>query len=194
MNQRNPRWSRQSGMTLVELMMAVLIFGMVLVVLNGVFFSTNRLYGNTSVRAGQQMNSRAGLSVMVTELRTAGCDSAQVGIAPFVSADVQSAHIQSDYDNNRVITTAEPSEDVTYSYDNNQQAILRDPGTGPQVIIRDVSAFQFTYFDANGAPMATPVAAGQLSQIRSIGIALTTHTRRGGDVTTNTLVSLRMND
>lgn len=181
-------------MTLVELMMAVLIFGIVLVVLNGVFFSTNRLYGNTTVRAGQQMNARAGLSVMETELRTAGCDPAQKGIAPFVSADVADVHIQSDYDGNQVITTAEPSEDVHYYYDAGQQAVMRDPGTGPQVMIRDVTAFQLTYFDGNGQPIAAPVGAGQLSDIRSIGISLSTQTRRGGDVTANTRVALRMND
>lgn len=181
----------QAGVTLVELMMAVLIFGIVLGVLNGVFFSSNRLYGNTTIRAGQQMSSRVGLSVMVTELRTAGCDPTQAGFAAILSATASNIQVQADYDGSGAITTAEPSENVTYTYDAGLGTVSRNPGTGAQVVLRNVSAFAFTYFDANNAAMVAPVAAANRALIRSIGITLTTQTDRGGDVSANTRVTLR---
>jgi prepilin-type N-terminal cleavage/methylation domain-containing protein len=179
------------GVTLVEMMMAVLIFAIVMVVVNGVFFSSNRLYGNTTVRAGQQMNARVGISVMVTELRTAGCDPLQIGVPAVLTAAADSAHVRADYDGDGAISTAEPSEDILYYYDAGQQAIIRDPGTGPQVMIRNVTAFTFTYFDEDSQELAQPIAANDLDRVRSIGIALTTQTERGGEVTTDTRVTFR---
>jgi len=183
---------RDSGVTLIELLMAILIFGIVLVVINSVFFSTNRQYGATSARAGQQMNTRAGLSLMLTELRTAGCDSAEVGIPPFLSAQGDSVHVQSDYDGTGAIETGiEPSESVLYYYDPALQAVLRDPGSGPQVIMSNVTGFTLTYFDSANQPVAAPVATNDMGKIRSIGIAITTQTDRGGQVTASSRVALR---
>jgi prepilin-type N-terminal cleavage/methylation domain-containing protein len=183
---------RDSGVTLVELMMAILIFGIVLVVINSVFFSTNRQYGATAARAGQQMNARAGLSLMLTELRTAGCDSSEVGIPSFLSAQGDSVHVQSDYDASGAIETGtEPSESVLYFYDPALQTVFRDPGSGPQAIMNNVTAFALTYFDAANQPVAAPVAANDMQRIRSIGIAITTQTDRGGEVTANSRVALR---
>jgi prepilin-type N-terminal cleavage/methylation domain-containing protein len=183
--------SNEKGFTLVEMAMAVLIFGIVLVVLNQVFFSSNRLYGSTAVRAGQQMNARVGLSVMVTELRTAGCDPLQVGIPGVVTAASDTAHVRADYNGDGAISTAEPSEDILYYYDPGLMAVVRDPGTGPQMMIRNVTNFVYSYFDETGAAMGLPVAANDLDRVRSIGITLTTQTERGGQVTTDTRVTLR---
>ncbi len=145
----------EKGVTLVELIMAVLIFAIVLAVLNGVFFSSNRLYGTTAVRAGQQMNARVGLSVMVTELRTAGCDPGLQGVANMLSATGDSAHVLADYDGDGAIETVEPSETVLL--------LRRQPDggySGPwyrfQAMIRNVTAFTFTYFNANNQVMACP--------------------------------------
>ena len=183
-----------AGVTLVELMMTILIFGIVMVVLNNVFFSTNRLYGNTTQRAGQQMSARTAVSVMVTEMRTAGCDPTvtdNFAVQPVLTATQDSVHVQADYNGNAAFETAEPSETVLYYYDAGQQALMRDPGTGAQMIIANVSACTFTYFDANNNAIAAPVGASDLDRIRSIGINVTTSTDGGGDVVTDTRVCLR---
>lgn len=182
------------GVTLVELMMTILIFGMVMIVINNVFFNTNRLYGNTTQRAGQQMNVRAAVSVMIAELRTAGCDPTVTDNfvpQPVVTATQDSVHVQADYDGNAALSTAEPSETVLYYYDTGRQAVMRNPGTGAQVIINNVSACTFTFFDANNNVIASPVGAADLNRIRSIGINVTTTTDGGGDVQTDTRVCLR---
>ena len=56
-------FGNERGLTLVELAVTVIILGIVLVVVNRVFFASTRVYGVTSVRAGQQMSARAGLSI-----------------------------------------------------------------------------------------------------------------------------------
>jgi len=174
-------------------MMTVVIFAIVMAVINNVFFSTNRLYGNTTLRAGQQMNVRAAVSLMVTELRTAGCDPVVDNnpVIPFLLATGDSVHVQADYNADAIISTAEPSETVLYYYDAAQQAVMRDPGTGAQVLIDNVTACSFTYFDDTNTPIAAPVSGVDINRIRSIGINITTTTNGGGDVTTDTRVSLR---
>jgi hypothetical protein len=185
--------SGRTGVTLVELMITIVTFGIIMIVINNVFFSTNRLYGNTTVRAGQQMNVRAAMSVMISELRTAGCDPVAdlSPVAPFISATGDTVHVQADYNGDGAISTVEPSETVLYYYDANLQAVMRDPGTGPQMIINNVAACAFTYFDGNNNALAAPVTGNAMVQIRSIGITVTTSTDAGGDMVTNTRVSLR---
>ncbi|HET6462722.1 MAG TPA: prepilin-type N-terminal cleavage/methylation domain-containing protein, partial [Candidatus Krumholzibacteria bacterium] len=106
-----------AGVTLIELVISIVIFGVVLVVLNTVFISSNRVYGQTTVRSRQQMSGRMGLSVMTTELRQAGCDPGNAGIESVAVATAASTRVQMDYSGNGAIETAEPSETVTYTYD-----------------------------------------------------------------------------
>jgi prepilin-type N-terminal cleavage/methylation domain-containing protein len=185
------RRTGDAGVTLVELMMTILIFGIVMIVINNVFFTTNRLYGTTTVRAGQQMNARAGLALMVTELRTAGCDPTERSGAGMITASGDSVHVTSDYNGDDVISTAEPSENILYYYDPNLLAVVRDPGTGPQIMIANVTACAFSYFDVNNNPIALPMTADDMDLIRSIGVTITTTTDRGGVVTADTRVGLR---
>ena len=180
-----------SGVTLVELMITILVFGMIMIVINNVFFTTNRLYGNTTARAGQQMNTRAAISLMVTELRTAGCDPNQNGIVGITAAAADSVNVQADFSGDGAIQTAEPSETVTYSFDRNLGAVVRNPGTGPQVLVTNVTACVFTYFDVNNNILAQPLSANDMDRIQSIGITITTTTAGGGDVVTDTRVGLR---
>jgi type II secretory pathway pseudopilin PulG len=184
-------FSDNRGITLVELVVTVIILGMVLLVINQVFFSTTRTYGNTSQRANQQMNARAGLSVMITELRPAGSDPTDQGIQPVLSAASDTVHVQADLTGDGAIQTAEPSEDIMYYYDAGALAVMRDPGTGPEVMIPNVTACTFTFFDIDNVQLADPVAANQLELVRSIGIDITTQTDRGGQMTVSTRVALR---
>lgn len=187
------RAASQKGVTLVELVVTIVVLGIVLLAVNQIFFSSTRLYGATSTRAGQQMSARAGLSVMVSEMRTAGCDPSipPAGIQGLLSATSDTVHVQADLTGDGAIQTAEPSEDVLYYFDTGQQAVMRDPGTGPEIMIPDVTACTFTFFDVNNQVLAAPLNQVARGQVRSIGIDITTQTDRGGQVTANTRVSLR---
>jgi prepilin-type N-terminal cleavage/methylation domain-containing protein len=183
---------RNDGLTLVEVMMTLLIFATVLAVVNNVFFTTQGLYSRTQQRAGQQMSTRAGLSVMMTEIRAAGCDPTEAGIAGIRSATADSCRFQSDLDGDGVIQLMEPSEDIVYYYDPGQEIVFRDPGTGPQVFITNVTLFAFQYFDDNNQQMGPlPLANQLLPQVRSIGIVVTTETPRGGEMDSRARIGLR---
>lgn len=180
------------GLTLVEVMMTLLIFAVVLAVVNNVFFTTQGLYSRTQQRAEMQMSTRAGLTVMVTELRALGCDPTEAGIAGLRNATADSCRFQSDINGDGAIQTAEPSEDIVYFFDPNQETVFRDPGTGAQVFIENVTQFTFQYFDANNQPLGPlPLSSQLIPQVRSIGIAITAEASRGGEINTTTRVGLR---
>lgn len=180
------------GFTLVELMMTLLIFGVVLGVIGNVFFTTQGLYGRTSQRANQQMSVRSGLTVMVEEIRRAGADPLLTGMAGLVTADSQTVHVRAELNDIAGIQTAEPSEDVTYTYDAAQEILFRDSGTGPLALINNVSDFRFQYFDgANVELLPLPLTAAQAGIVKSISILIVTTTNQGGDVSSSTRVGLR---
>jgi prepilin-type N-terminal cleavage/methylation domain-containing protein len=181
-----------SGLTLVELIVTALIFGVVLAVINNVFFSTNTTYTKTSQRADMGMNVRLGLSIMSKELRSAGCDPTGMGIVGIVQATGDSIRVRADLDGDGNIQTAEPSEDVLYFFDPNVGTLFRDPGTGPQVVVQDVTGLTLTYFDAdNNVIGPPPLDAAQSAQVRSIGLSITTETMNAGQLSLGTTVSLR---
>jgi prepilin-type N-terminal cleavage/methylation domain-containing protein len=188
----NSIFKNSDGLTLVEVMMTLLIFATVLAVVNNVFFTTQGLYTQTQQRAGMQMSTRAGLSVIVTELRTMGCDPTEAGIAGLRRATADTCRFQSDINGDGAIQTAEPSEDIVYFYDQAQETVFRDPGTGPQPFITNVTQFIFSYFDANNQQLGPlPLNSQLIPQVRSIGILITAETPRGGEMDTSTRIGLR---
>ena len=180
------------GFTLVELMMTLLIFGVVMGVIGNVFFTTQGLYGRTSQRASQQQGVRAGLTVMVEELRRAGADPMLTGLVGLVTCDSGTVHIRAELNDIAGIQTVEPSEDVTYSWDPALETVFRDNGTGPLPLIVNVSEFELQYFDVANQPLVplplTPALAGA---VKSIAIIITTETNMGGEVSSQTRVGLR---
>ncbi len=185
------RLSGHQGLTLVEMMMAMLIFGIVMGVITNVFFSTNTLYGRTSERANSQMTMRAALMLMTEELRRAGADPDNVGIPALLSAQPDTIRVQMEINDTPGIQTTEPSEDVTYYWDSINEQLMRDPGTGPQPMLLNVTNFQIQYFDANNQVLPSPLPANLVGAVRSIGITITTRTNRGGTRTATTRIGLR---
>lgn len=180
------------GMTMVELMITTLVFGIILAVLNSVFFSSNTMYAKTNERIGLQMNSRMGLSILTTELRQAGCDPTGMGVTAVVRATADTIRVQSDSNGDGAISTAEPSEDVTYFFDNATQSLNRDPGTGAAVIVPNVSNATFTYLDgSNNVLGPTPLDANQANRVRTIAVTLTTTSANAGNITLTTSIALR---
>ncbi|MGD8414167.1 MAG: prepilin-type N-terminal cleavage/methylation domain-containing protein [Candidatus Latescibacterota bacterium] len=185
-------FGQNKGLTLVEVMMTLLIFAVVLAVVNNVFFTTQRLYSRTQERAAMQMTTRAGLAVMMTELRAMGCDPTETGIAGLRTATTDSCRFQSDLNGDGTIQTAEPSEDIVYYYDPAQETVFRDPGTGSQVFIDNVTQFTFQYFDANNQVLGPlPLSNQLIPLVRSVGIAITAEAPQGGEINTTTRIGLR---
>ncbi len=184
----------EAGMTLVELMVAVGIFALVAAALTAILFSSTRLGTRTSARADVQATSRQAMSLLTTELRQAGLDPTipPVGIVGIVSGDSTSVHVRADLNANGTLQTAEPSEDVTYTYVDSIGTLMRNPGTGSVAVMSGITDFRISYFDAANNPITTlPLDATNAALVRSIGISLTAVEGEAAPVTLTTRVTLR---
>jgi len=192
---RSTHLNRQSaGMTLVELTVTIVILAAVFLIVSSLFLSTSRFQSRTVRRAEAQMNSSQGMSLMTMEIRQAGADPAdpQIGLIPIVSASATQIRVRSDLNGDGVLQTTEPSEDVTYSYDAGQRAVLRNPGSGAQVAIPDVGSMAFSYFDATNQPLTPlPLSTADLALVRSVGLTMTTQNRDSVGMTLSTRIMLR---
>lgn len=182
------------GMTLVELMVAMVILGVALVVITAVFLSTDRLHSRTARRAEVQTSARQGLSLLTTELRQAGADPGDppIGLAAIVAASHDRIRVRADLNGDGVLQTQEPSEDVTYSFDSTAQAVLRDPGTGPALVVPHVTAMSLSYFDAADSLITPlPLSVANAARVRAVEVTLTSEDRDSRPITLTTRVALR---
>ena len=121
-----------------------------------------------------------------------GCDPTEAGIAGIRRATADSCRFQSDLNGDGAIQTDEPSEDIVYFFDPGQETVFRDPGTGPQIFITNVTQFAFQYFDDNNQVLGPlPLNNNLIPEVRSIGITITAETPRGGQIGTTTRIGLR---
>ena len=189
-----PRLHPSAGMTLVELMVATTILALLCVVLTGVFFTTSRLHSRTTQRAEVQMGTRSGLALMLNELRQAGADPGDtpIGLTAVVTASADLIRVRADLNGDGVIQTAEPSEDVTYSYDSTANTVSRNPGSGAAVLIPDVTSMGLVYFDDANQPLGPlPLSAANAARVRAIGLSMTAERRNSRPITLSTRIALR---
>ena len=175
--------------TLVELLIAMAITGIVMGSIYGIFASSNRSYNTQDKVAEVQQSVRVGIDFMVRDIRMAGLDPLGSAIDP---VDGQGAGIKqatgtnlrftADLDMNGVIDNGDGvaplnEERISYDFSNNtlrRQLYETTPNaTGWETLIDNVSALSFTYLDANGNDLGDPVAAADLTDIRTVEIAMT---------------------
>ena len=187
-----PRSHRERGFTLLEILVAVGILATVMVVLSSIMISSNRTHRKTVKQAEIQTDVRQALDLMAAELRQAGADSTGAGIVPVVYADSVQVHVRSDLNANGTIETAEPSEDITYSYAPGSKSIMRNPGTGAVAMLPNVTAMTFRYYDATNTLLTpVPLSSTNLGLVHSIGLTVTAADIDSLPVTLTTRVTLR---
>ncbi len=192
----NSRPSRHpaSGMTLVELVVTIGIFALVAAALSVVLFSSTHLGSRTSRRADVQAGARQALSMMTTEIRQAGADPTipPAGVVGVSSADSVTVRVRADLNGDGTIQTAEPSEDVTYSWDSSTRTLSRNPGTGSAPVLSNVTAFSLQYFDASGTALTVfPLSATDAAAVHTIRVSLTAEEGDSHPITLTTMVDLR---
>ena len=83
-----------------------------------------------------------------------------------------------------------PDENISYRF--NAGDLIRNNGTGDQVILRGVQNLTFTYFDVDGNELAAvPLSAANRTLVRFVGISIQGETDRGEPVTYTTRIALR---
>ncbi len=177
----HPLSMKETGFTLIELMIAMCLSLLVIASIVSLFASLGRSYTTQKTAAGLQQNVRAGIDFMLHDLRMAGLDplgSADTGIE---IADISKIRVTSDRNLNGTIDESD-DESVAYSYDsgNNRlnQILYEDSGSEDiRILMEDVTDLTFAYLDVNSAATAT------LADIRSIEVVMTVQGSAGRDQT-----------
>jgi len=176
--------------TLVEILIAMAMIGIVMAGIYTVFVSTNRSYHTQDRVADAQQRVRVGIDFMVRDIRMAGLDPAvDPAIDPvdgngagIKEATATKLRLTTDFDMNGVIDNGDGiallnQERITYDFSNNtlRRQLYENTGnaTGWQTLVNDVSVLSFSYRDANDAPITVPVSAVNLTNIRTVEISMT---------------------
>jgi type IV pilus assembly protein PilW len=185
------------GFTLIELMIVVAIMGAVILSITSILISSSHSESRTVRRARVQGDCRQAIYLMSTEIRQAGADPSDppVGIVGLVSGDSISIRVRADLNGNGTIETAEPSEDVTYSYDSTARVIKRNPGSGAVTVMSNVNTMTLSYFDdTNTAVTPLPLSSTDAARVRSVGLTITAEDQDSKPLTLNSRITLRNNN
>jgi len=166
------RWRSSHGFTLVELLIAVAIAGIVMGGIYSVFLSQQSSYEAQAQVTALEQKVRAAMYFMQRDISMAGCDPTGNANAGILTAGAHSIRLTEDLNSNGDST--EYNEDVTYALYTTggiQKLGRKSPFTASnQPVVEDLDALDFLYFDAAGNVLPTPVS--DPSRIRSIQITL----------------------
>lgn len=157
----------ESGFTLIELLVAMGISGIILGTIVSSLVTQRKSYAMQEQITEMMQNARAGMEVMTREVRMAGYDPTRNGFDGVIYHASQ-LQIQADRDGDG--TPDDADEDLIYSHDNTTFQILKDTGSGPQILVDRIQDFTFDFLDTDGNPTTTNA---DIRQIRLTIIART---------------------
>ena len=173
-----------SGFTIVELLVATAISGIVLTGIYSSYYSQQKSYVAQGQVSSMQQNLRAALYHMEREIRMAGCDPVGGTGAGIKTNGTDSIRVTMDITDNS--GTGDPDgdvgdagEDITYSLadtdsDGDNDLARNDAnGSGTQTVAEDIDALNLVYLDEGGSITST------LSEIRSVQISIVARTGQG---------------
>ena len=181
------------GFTILELLIAMFIS---LIVMTGIWktfsFQQKSYFLQRQIVAMEQ-NLRAGMMLMESEIRMAGCDPNGTADAGIVTAGDNSIRFTMDINNDSDTyffdgDTQDTNEDITYALnmaaDGIQKLVRTSPSTGMQPVAEYINSLVFVYKDANGNDTSNPANA------RSVEITLQARTARTSPTRTAELKTL----
>ena len=166
---------KNTGFTLIELMVAMVIGMIVFASVATTFISQTRAYTAQEQINEMEQNARGALDIMSREIKMAGYKPNGGSVTGVVSYSSSSLTIQADLNGNgSVSTSGSDNEQITYTYDSANKQITRQVGTATAATLAEnISSFAFTYYQSSGTTLAT-----SSSDIRRIKIAITAKTAK----------------
>jgi type IV pilus assembly protein PilW len=174
--------SNRKGFTLVELLVAMAISGIVAGAIFTAFQSQQKSYLIQDQVTEMQQNIRAAMDIMVREIRMAGYDPYEDSGAGVIKAEGETFTFtlsaeDDGYDNNSDNTTDEKGELETIQYDlydaysDGDNDIGRQVGGLKRAVAENIEEIEFYYTLADGTNATAPATANY-SEIRSVQIAI----------------------
>jgi type IV pilus assembly protein PilW len=168
------------GFTLIELIIAMSLGLIVLGSLYGVFTMQNRTASVQEQIADMQQNARAGLEILMRDIRMAGYNPSKTnpwtsGTAPAITAaTANSLSIVADLNGNGNTTTdaSNLEETITYDlYNDDGVSCLGKTSNGTrQPVVEHIESLAFVYYDGGGGALSIPPV---LSSVRKIQVTIT---------------------
>lgn len=173
----------RDGFTLIELMMAIVIFTITLGSIYSVFASVQKSSTSNSVNARIMQDIRTSIGFMESDIRMAGLERFGSAGAGIETATATTLRFTADRNMDGIINIADLSdglqesdlERITYSYDapgrRLRQCLSEGTTDAWETVAEGVSGFAFRFFDESNSLMAFPIADSSL--IREVEITLT---------------------
>lgn len=162
--QSHLKFKTPAGFTLMELLVAMTISLVVLAGVAKTFTVQTRQNSAEEQVAQMQQNVRGALDLMVREIQMAGYKPAGGTFNGIETSTATTLRIKLDL-NASGNETDDTTDDITYSFDAATGLLTRtlnNPGSAA-VLADNVTAFTFTYLDANGASTTTNTAVRKIS-------------------------------
>jgi prepilin-type N-terminal cleavage/methylation domain-containing protein len=189
---RPRREERRAGMTIIELMIALAIFGVIIGVVFGFLTEARQSYSSTRQKAQYQQGLRAVMSLVTREVRSAGCDPAGAGFERFPVAEANQFRCRMDLNGDTDAADTNPDEDITYAFDAATGDLTRTTGGNAAVILRGLTDLSFNYYDDDGNLLAAvPLSATDRASIRSVDLVMTGETDKHEPVSYTTRIAVR---
>jgi type IV pilus assembly protein PilW len=164
-----PRRRAESGFTIIELLIAMAMTGIVLAPIF-TFAIDQRHYLATQEQASQMVQAaRAAMDLLTHDIDSAGYNPTGAAFNG-VTYDASQLQLRADLDGDG--STDDADEYILYTYDASARQLRRNAGDGDEAVASHVTAFTFEYLDTNGNP--TTVSAN----IRQLRITITARTAK----------------
>ena len=186
----------QSGLTLVELMISMVISGMLLAVMVLAFTAQSRTYNTQQEISTLQEDMKAALQLMSRDIRMAGYDPFGTAGSSIIAATATTFHATQDLDDSGGL--GGPEEDIFYSFvtpaAGSTASLSRSTNAGlPQPVIDNLTHVGFEYLVVTpnaGAPATRTwkfiALPGDLANIRAVNVCIQGRTPRQTSTTQDT--------
>lgn len=169
----------EQGFTLVELMIALAMSGILVAAVYAAYNVQQRSYYTQDQVVETQQNLRAAIELIASDIRMAKYDPDGDANADIVTATPSRLQVQMDLNNDGDVVDA--NEDVTFVINDDANSDgFSDSGSGNltrngQAIAENINAIQFHYILNDGNNVSTPTAA-QRKDIASVQISVLART------------------
>lgn len=170
----------ESGFTLVEVMVTIMLMLTVMFALYSIFDMSLRVFGLGNDKTEATQNARLGLERMEREIRAAyPYDKANGNKTLFTARTAAQITFGNDRNGNRLV---DPNEVISYRRGDDPNTLVRENSGTSQPVVEFVDGLTFEYLDRYGA---TATSEGNIFMVR---ITLTTEVDRSlAGPTTQTL-------